>query len=97
MYLPASLNAVDDAEKRRGEAGCQENIEKRGHLVVLLSSPLGDGDLVGVSACRFYDLPCQLSGGLEILGLEAPLLDAAVGDEGYAVVCHFVVLLQMSL
>ena len=30
MQLPAALDAVDDAEKRRGEAGRHEDVEK-GH------------------------------------------------------------------
>ena len=31
MQLPASLDAVDDAEKRRGEAGRHEDVEKSHH------------------------------------------------------------------
>ena len=32
MQLPASPDAVDDAEKRRGEAGRHEDVEDCGHL-----------------------------------------------------------------
>ena len=31
MQLPASLDAVDDAEKRRGEAGRHEDVEESHH------------------------------------------------------------------
>ena len=34
MQLPASLDAVDDAEKRRGEAGRHEDVEKSHHREV---------------------------------------------------------------
>ena len=56
--------------------------------LVLLSSPLGDAHVAGVSSGGLDDISCQLPGGLETLSLEAPLLDVPMGDEGYAVVGH---------